>query len=572
MPRERAPQRVTFISGWRCRERGQPPGYPSSDPRRCHGLRRAALLAMDATSNDRALARSRRLVLGEVLARNARREPGRTALVYGDASLTFAQLDSRVNRLANALVARGVRRGDHVAVLMHNGLEVIESFFACQKLGACPVPINFRLAPSELGHIIRDSEVVGMLTDDRLVAVALESVADLDAVAFVATTGRVADGTESYEDLLAGGSAVEPDSDVDEDDLAFLMYTSGTTGRPKGAMLTHRNLVMNTINWVSEMEARAGDVWLSGLPLFHIGGINGVLPFIYVAGTSVITPSTNFDPVEALRSLEKHRATMCYFVPTQWQQICSLPAATTSETSVLRKALWGASQAPASTVELLVRTFPSVGVVNAFGQTEMSSNTCFLKAEDTGRKLGSVGLPAANVEVRIVDSAGRDVPAGDVGEIVYRGPTVMKGYYNQPGATADAFRGGWFHSGDLVRQDDEGFIYVVDRVKDMIISGGENIYPAEVEHAVERHPAVREVAVIGVPHPRWIETPVAVVVPASDARPETAEILEFIKADLASYKKPSAVVYVDALPRNAAGKILKRDLRQSYQNMFVGLS
>jgi fatty-acyl-CoA synthase len=523
---------------------------------------------MNTTLQDRELSRSRRLVLGEILARNARREPDRVALVFEDSSLTFAELDRRVNQLANALAGRGVRHGDKVAVLMYNGLEVVESFFACQKLGACPVPVNFRLAPSELAYILEDSESVGVLTDGQLTSLALDATAHLDAVRFVVTTGDVVEDSESYEEFLATGSAEAPDSEVGEDDLAFLMYTSGTTGRPKGAMLTHQNLVMNTINWIIEMEARPGDVWLSGLPLFHIGGVNGVLPFIYLAGTSIITPSTSFDPLESLRLLEKHRATMCYFVPTQWQQICALPEAAQIDTSVLRRALWGASQAPPSTLELLVRTFPSVGIVNAFGQTEMSSNTCFLKADDAVRKMGSVGLPAVNVEVRIVDPDGNDVPVGEVGEIVYRGPTVMKGYYKLDEATAEAFRGGWFHSGDLVRQDDEGFIYVVDRVKDMIISGGENIYPAEVERAVERHPAVREVAVVGVPHPRWVETPVAVVVPAGAERPDPSEVLEFIRSDLASYKKPSAVVYVDELPRNASGKILKRNLRDDYVHLF----
>ena len=199
----------------------------------------------------------------------------------------------------------------------------------------------------------------------------------------------------------------------------------------------------------------------------------------------------------------------------------------------------------------------------------MSSNTCFLKAGDAVRKMGSVGLPAVNVEVRIVDEEGREVSPGEVGEIIYRGPTVMKGYYKKDEATAEAFRGGWFHSGDLVRQDDEGFIYVVDRVKDMIISGGENIYPAEVERAVERHPSVREVAVIGVPHPRWVESPVAVVVADGNEQPEQEEVLDFLKADLASYKKPRAVVYVDELPRNASGKILKRQLRDSYWELFA---
>jgi fatty-acyl-CoA synthase len=523
---------------------------------------------MDTTLQARALARSRRLVLGELLARNARREPNRTALVYGDESLTFAELDTRVNRLANALADRGVRRGDHVAVLMYNSLAVVESYFACQKLGACPVPVNFRLAASELAYIFEDSDSVAVLTDDQLAPLAVESTKGIAAVRFVATTGDVVDGTESYEELLASGSSEEPDADVEEGDLAFLMYTSGTTGRPKGAMLTHQNLVMNTVNWATEMQAQPGDIWLSGLPLFHIGGVNGLLPFIYLAGTCVITPSTNFDARESLRLLEKHRVTMCYFVPTQWQEICSLPDAAEIDTSLLRRALWGASQAPPSTLELLVKTFPSVGIVNAFGQTEMSSNTCFLKADDAVRKMGSVGLPAVNVEVRIVDDGGEDVAVGEVGEIVYRGPTVMKGYYKKDEATAEALRGGWFHSGDLVRQDDEGFIFVVDRVKDMIISGGENIYPAEVERAVDRHPAVREVAVIGVPHPRWVETPVAVVVPAGSDRPETNEVRDFIKADLASYKKPSAVVYVEALPRNAAGKILKRELRDAYQHLF----
>ncbi|WP_028656964.1 acyl-CoA synthetase [Nocardioides sp. J54] len=523
---------------------------------------------MDTTTQERELARSRRLVLGEILARNARRAPDRTALIFEDSSRTFAELDERTNRLANALADRGVGHGDKVAVLMYNRLEVVESFFACQKLGACPVPVNFRLAPSELAYILADSDAVAVLTDGELTALALESTADLGPVRFVATTGAPQGRAESYEELVAAGSPAAPQAEVDEDDLAFLMYTSGTTGRPKGAMLTHQNLVCNTINWVLEMEARAGDVWLSGLPLFHIGGVNGLLPFIYVAGTCIITPSTGFDPEESLGLLERYQPDMCYFVPTQWQQICELPRATEIDTTRLRRALWGASQAPPSTLELLVRTFPNVGIVNAFGQTEMSSNTCFLKGEDAVRKMGSVGLPAVNVEVRIVDEEGADVPIGEVGEIVYRGPTVMKGYYKLPDATADAFRGGWFHSGDLVRQDDEGFIYVVDRVKDMIISGGENIYPAEVERAVERHPAVREVAVVGVSHPRWVETPVAVVVADGEERPETQEILDFLKTDLASYKKPSAVVFVDELPRNASGKILKRNLRDEFGDLF----
>jgi acyl-CoA synthetase (AMP-forming)/AMP-acid ligase II len=334
-------------------------------------------------------------------------------------------------------------------------------------------------------------------------------------------------------------------------------------------MLTHRNLVANTMNWILEIEAGHNDVWLSGLPLFHIGGVNGVLPFIYLGGTCVIMPSTGFDPSVSLALIQRHDVTICYFVPTQWQQICLLPEVASVDTSKLRKALWGASQAPVSTLELLTSTFPSVGIVNAFGQTEMSSNTCFLKAGDAVRKMGSVGKAAVNVEVRVVDDSMNDVAVGEIGEIVYRGPTVMKGYYRNEAATEEVFEGGWFHSGDLVKVDDEGFITVVDRKKDMIISGGENIYPAEIEHALASHPGVAEVTVVGISHPKWVATPLAVVVAVGDP-PSEEELIAYAKERIASYKKPSAVVFVDALPRNAAGKILRRELRDQFGDLFTG--
>ncbi len=516
-----------------------------------------------------ALQRSRRLVLGEILARNARKYPAKTALVFEGRALTFAELDERVNRLAKGLAQRGVSVGSNIAVLMYNRLEVIESYLACHKLGACPVPVNFRLALDEVRYILADSDAAAVLCDDTLEPLALEAAGG----GLVVSTGEApADGAEQYEEMLRSAMPEAPDAVVEEDDLAFLMYTSGTTGRPKGAMLTHRNLVTNTSNWILEMEAGTDDVWLSGLPLFHIGGINGILPFLYTGGTSIITPSTNFDAQQSLDLIAEHGATMCYFVPTQWQQICSLPGIRDVDTSRLRKALWGASQAPRSTLELLTSTFPSVGIVNAFGQTEMSSNTCFLKPADAVRKMGSVGRPAVNVEARIVDDEMNDVAPGEVGEIVYRGPTVMKGYWRNDSATAEAFAGGWFHSGDLVVSDDEGFITVVDRKKDMIISGGENIYPAEVEAVLMQHEAVADVTVIGVTHPKWVETPVAVVVLAPGAAATEVELIEYTKSRLASYKKPTAVRFVDALPRNAAGKVLRRELRDTYADLFAGVT
>jgi fatty-acyl-CoA synthase len=509
------------------------------------------------------LQRSRKLVLPELLARNARLQPDKVALIFEGEQRTFAELDRRVNRLANALAQRGVRRGDNVALLMYNRLEVVETFFGCQKLGATPVPVNFRLVQAELDYILENSEAVGIIADTELADRAAAATATVDGVRFHLAVGDAPAGSEPYEDALAQASAEPPAIVVEESDLAFLMYTSGTTGRPKGAMLSHQNLWAHTTMWIHELGATADDVWLSGLPLFHIGGVNGVLPFIFLGGTVIITPSTGFDPGQSIDLLYRHAATMCYFVPTQWLEICRHPDIAKIDSPVLRKAFWGASQAPRSTLELMSATFPESEIVNAFGQTEMSSCTCFLKGPDSVRKMGSVGTPALGVEVRIIDEAGEDVAQGEVGEIVYRGPTVTQGYFRDEAATAEAFEGGWFHSGDLVQQDEDGYIYVVDRKKDMIISGGENIYPAEIEAVLLAHEAVAEVAVIGVPHEKWVETPLAVVVTQEGAEVSESELIELCRANLAGYKKPSGVVFIEALPRNASGKILKRTLRET---------
>jgi O-succinylbenzoate-CoA ligase len=510
-----------------------------------------------------ALERSRRLVLGEILARNARKHGDKVALVFEGERRTFAELDERANRLANALAARGVTSGDKVALLMYNRLEVIESWFGCHKLGACPVPLNFRLVEREARYILEDSEAVGVIADDQLADMAQAARRNVSRLRFHLGVGQPGNA-EPYEHALADTEPAAPDVLVESSDLAYLMYTSGTTGAPKGAMLTHLNLVMNTVNWVVEMGAGHDDVWLSGLPLFHIGGINGILPFVYTGGTSVVTSSTSFDPAESLRLLGEHAVTMCFFVPTQWQAIAEHPDAEKVDTTTLSRGLWGASQAPRRTLELMAEVFPNVGIVNAFGQTEMSSNTTFLQPDDALRKMGSVGQPVVNVEARIVDDEMRDCPPGTVGEIVYRGPTVMAGYHRNPEATEEALAGGWFHSGDLCVADDEGYITVVDRKKDMIISGGENIYPAEVEAVLMEHPGVREAAVIGVPHPKWVETPRAIVSTTEEASPTEQELVDFCKERLASYKKPTSVVFIDELPRNAAGKVLKRVLREHY--------
>ena len=519
---------------------------------------------------------ARRMSHGEQLARIARKCPDQVAFVCRDVTRSFAETDARVNRLARGLVARGVAAGDRVAVLAGNGIEMVEVIYAGWRLGAIVVPVNFRLVAPEVEFILRDSGARALVVDAHLapvVAAVREALPDLGAVIVIGGTGDDGTGDDGYEGVLAESSADPLVVDVAEDLPALIMYTSGTTGRPKGAVLTHFNLMMQTLNSMVQQGIEGhDDVWYANLPLFHIGGLVGILPYVMAGGRSVIVPSGMFDAAATVDDLERHGVTGCVFVGMQWDEVCDR-AAGRADRLRLRRASWGAANTPGHVLEKMSRTFPGMPVFSFFGQTEMSPVTCVLAAGDAERKRGSVGRPVVNVEARIVDDAMDDVAAGEVGEIVYRGPTVMQGYWNMPEADEEAFAGGWFHSGDLCRFDEDGYIYVVDRKKDMIISGGENIYCPEVEAAISAHPGVAEAAVIGVAHPRWGETPVAIVEPADPAHPPAPEeIVAWCRERLASYKKPTAVVVVDALPRNATGKVVKPVLRERYRSAGEGLT
>jgi acyl-CoA synthetase (AMP-forming)/AMP-acid ligase II len=496
------------------------------------------------------LEQSRKFVLPELTGRACRSRPDHPAVVYGETMRTHAQLHDRAARLASVLAERGVQAGDRVALLLHNRIEFVEALLACHRRGAVAVPINFRLASDEIEYILADSDASALIHDSD------------DAPR--AEVGLVLEVGPAYEDAVASASPRRDTPELFEDDVALMCYTSGTTGRPKGALLTHRSLVASTLSWIHEMRAGQDDVWLSGQPLFHIGGINGLLPFLVLGATVIITPSTTFDPEAMLGLIESHGVTMCIFVPTQWATICGSPAVGRVDPEQLRVAMWGASPAPLPTLEAMASAFPRAAIVSAYGQTEMSGATTLLKGSDSTRKMGSVGKPMLGVELRVVDDALRDVPTGVVGEVVYRGPNVMAGYHQQADATEEAFGGGWFHSGDLARLDHEGYLWLVDRKKDLIVSGGENVYPAEVERVLLDHPGVADAAVIGVPHPRWVETPVAFVVRSGRLEVDEGELIAHCREYLAGYKKPSAIVVVDELPRNAGGKVLKRVLRETY--------
>ena len=372
-------------------------------------------------------------------------------------------------------------------------------------------------------------------------------------------------GAESYQAVLDGAGGAPPQVQIDERDVALIMYTSGTTGRPKGAMLTHLNLLMQSITAIRTGRLHGdGAVSLLNVPMFHIAGIGGMPPSLMLGATTVIMPTAPFDAEATLDVIESEGVTSLFLVPAQWQVLCAHPDAT-RRTRSLRTISWGAAPATVTLLETMAKTFPEAEIISVFGQTEMSPVTTSLPAADAIRKIGSVGKAIPTIAARIVDERMNDVAPGEVGEIVYRGPSLMAGYWNNPAATQEAFAGGWFHSGDLVRADDEGFLYVVDRKKDMIISGGENIYCAEVENVLSAHPAIADIAVIAARHDRWGETPIAIVVPVDPAMPPTLDDLtSWALGKIASYKKPTGIVILDQLPRNAAGKVLKHELRARY--------
>jgi len=495
------------------------------------------------------------------LARHALMQPDATALRFTGATTTWAELDHRVTRLADALSRRGVGPGDRVMVLMLNRPEFVGAVLAANRLGAIAVPVNFRLTPPELAFLAEDCQAAVIVTESVLagVATAVRDIAPVLGTVIVAG-GPTEDGVVGYEDLVAEDGQPHEAVDVPNDSPALIMYTSGTTGRPKGAVLTHTNLTGQAMTALYTTGADINnDVGFIGVPLFHIAGIGNMLTGLLLGTPTVIHPLGGFDPGQLLDVLEEEKVTGIFLVPAQWQAVCAAQQASPRDIR-LRALSWGAAPASDELLRTMSETFPDTKILAAFGQTEMSPVTCMLLGEDAIAKRGSVGKVIPTVCARVVDENMNDVPAGEVGEIVYRAPTLMAGYWNNPQATAEAFAGGWFHSGDLVRMDDEGYVWVVDRKKDMIISGGENIYCAEVENVLASHPAIIEVAVIGRRHPRWGEVPVAVAA-VSELELRLADLNEFLSAKLARYKHPKGLEIVDVLPRNPAGKVLKTELR-----------
>ena len=512
----------------------------------------------------------RRLLLGEMIACNSRKFPDKEALVYGETRLTYKQFNARINRLAHALLDLGIRKGAKVAILSFNCNQFMEAYFALAKIGAVAVPLNFRLHVEELKYIINHSDAEALMVGEALVPTVKSIQKDLPQVKnYISITDKPVKGMLRYESWIAKYPDNEPLILVEEDDPVFIMYTAGTTGRPKGAVLTHKN---EMVVWMLTIMFVQDEPGISGLsnfrafvppPIFHLAGF-GFCQLSFFLGATVVLPVEVFNPAYIMQTIEDEKINAILMVPVMTFFLLQLPDLDKYDTSSLQIWVSGAAILPMEMRRQIMRHFPNIKIFDAFGQTEMSPVVSVLRPSEAEGRETSVGKALPFIEIRVVDDSDNDVPLGAVGEAVYQGPTVMKEYYKDPEATAQAMRGGWFHSTDLVRQDEEGFIYVVDRKKDMIISGGENIYPAEVEEVLCKHPKILECAVIGVHDEEWGESVRAVVVCKEGERMTEEEVVEFCKGHLASYKKPKSVAFVDALPRNAVGKVLKTVLREKY--------
>jgi fatty-acyl-CoA synthase len=490
--------------------------------------------------------------VGSWATRRAKMSPRRVALVSDGREWTFAEVAERADRAAHALDALGVKHGDRVAYLGPNHHTFLEVLFGAGQLGATFVPLNTRLATPELEYIIRDSGAEVLVYAPRQ--------AQVDERLTGLVRHAVPLGPQ-YEMRLSEGRE-QRDEPVGPDETAIIMYTSGTTGRPKGVRLTHANLAWNGFNMLIDVDLSLDEVTLVSAPMFHVAALNQtVLPTFLKGGRSVLVPA--FDPAASLELIAAHRVTFMFGVPAMFQAIANAPGWADADLSSVRSMICGGAPVP----ESLIETYQRRGLVfmQGYGMTETAPGALFLRADDSTTRIGSAGTPVFFADVRVLDASGAEVAPGEFGEIVVQGPNVMAGYWQRPEDTAAVLSpDGWFRSGDLAVVDDDGYVYVRDRVKDMFISGGENVYPAEVEEVLYRHPAVAECAVIGVPDDKWGEVGCAYVVPRPDVAAEPADLLAFLDGQIARYKIPKSVVLTDVLPRTGSGKVLKSQLKISY--------
>jgi fatty-acyl-CoA synthase len=504
------------------------------------------------------------------MAQRAVLSPDKTAIINATtgASLTYDQFNERATRLANYLRELcGVMSGDRIAVLAMNRAETLEALFAAAKLTAILVPLNYRLTQPELEYILEDCEPKALLYEAEFTDLAGRLRAKLGTPYHLSLDSS--DTDPHYETALEQSHETPVGvENFDAEMTMLIIYTSGTTGRPKGAMLSHRMLMWNSINTHFAMDIVSSDVTTVHAPLFHTGGLNVLTtPLLHIGGTVVMMRS--FDAAAWIEAIEKYRCTIIFGVPTMFQMMMEAPRFATADLSSLRLCISGGAPCPVPLIEAYQRR--SVVFTQGFGMTEVGPNCFKLAIEDSVRKAGSIGFPNLHTDARIVDEHGHDVAQGEVGELIMKGLHVCSGYWKNSEATATALRDGWFFTGDLARQDEDGYYYIAGRVKDMIISGGENIYPAEVEATLHSHPAIASAAVFGLPDPKWGETAVAAVIVRNGHTTTADEIIEYCVGKLARYKIPKRVFFVTQFPLSGSGKVAKMQLREEIEKSAESL-
>jgi len=508
----------------------------------------------------------------DIIYRNAILYPDHEAFVCGSKRISFKHFNERANRLIHGLQGLKIQKGDVIGILSWNCLEYAEVFGAAMKAGYVLAHFNPRLKAQELIHVINDSKASVIFIGPDLVEILERIHNQLSHTKTIVAFGNAREPMMTYSELLARQSTSEPESKVTEQDPLVIFYTSGTTGVPRGALYTHKQKMENTVMKALDIGLEIGDRHLVILPMFHIGGDSHIWPFFLMGGCNVLIPEPSFNPAASLQTIVKERITDVHIVPTQLVSLLNLPDIESYDLGELKRVWYAASPMP---VEVLKRGLALFGPIfmQGYGLTESGPHTTVLnraahrvidKVPAEQKVLSSCGQPCIGVHMRIVDEAGHDIEAGEIGEIIIKGKRIMTGYWRNSDSTEKTIKDGWLHTGDMGFYDEKGFIYIADRKKDMIVTGGENVYPKEVEDVLYRHPAVMEAAIVGIPDDYWVERVHAVVVLKEGQQATAEEIIRFCKEHIAHYKAPKGVEFVESLPKSPQGKILKKEIRKQY--------
>lgn len=519
---------------------------------------------------ERLLHRARRNTLGDILERTKDLYPNKFAIAYNGERITYKKLDDLVNQTAHTFKADGVRKGDMLTVMSKNSLDFVVVNFALARIGAVMIPINYMLNANDVQYILEHAGVKGFIASEEYAPVLDEAKGDIEIkyrylMDAEKNNAELQDWT-SLAVCRAGQSTEAVEEELYDDELAHVLYTSGTESKPKGVMLTHKSIISEYVSTVVDASIETEDVAIHALPLYHSAQLHVFLgPSIYVGASGIILSAAS--PELILKTIEEEKVTSLFCPPTVWIALLRHPDFDKRDLSSLRKGYYGAAIMPREIIKELSERLPNVKLWNCYGQTEVAPLVTVLQPEDQLTKLGSAGTPILNVQTKIVDENDQEVPRGEVGEIVHRTPHAMIGYLHDPEKTAEAFKNGWFHSGDLGVMDEDGYITIIDRKKDMINTGGVNVSSREVEETIYQLEGVSEVAVIGIPDAYWIEAVTAIIVPKEGANLTKEAVLKFCNEHLSKFKRPKYVELTEELPKNPSGKVLKRSLRDVYKDL-----